>query len=689
MPLNADDGDRTVSALGPFSSPASATFTIVPTLALSHNVGQEATPLTASGIGFTAGETVTVTYNATDVATTTASNEGNWSATFDVPVGGPASSTVAASTPSTPAGDIPEENFYINIQAAIDAATTGALSIASHQGAQVILVGPGLYNETLNINTPGLIIQSVAGPKETFVFFSGAAITTVTVGPNADGLLLGSPGFSIEPAANGSSTIEVQGGAERVTIENNVIHVAANGSGLHVGDGTVIDLAVLRSFFQMPDTSTASALFASDGLTVGLLIEGSIVNGGGGQDSVGFDLLGVQNVMVQSNEVFDVGTAIRLRGDGAGGVNTHTVRIDGSFFASTGGLGAQIEVYDSYGGAASTSGVDISGNELSGGANHGVSIDSRVAGGLVSGVRVQDNDLVKNVGTGVQVGPAAPGGDISQIRVNFNNIISNDGLGVANTATSSLAVDARWNWWGDFTGPSGGPEGGSGDEISEGVRYSGWLALPRSELSSPMEWRVDTSDNGFGPSIQNTVDVARQGDSIIVHPERVGVDATDDPDLLSTANDPDPDGDDEAENAFAGADRDADGVSDYQFFQRDDGTMGQPRRTDEPLGVRVRAWVDGVSRVLIQDNQLWWFHMGADPPGLHPPGTIQPTFVNGVPWDPSWPFVAGQGRDCFCESSRFDPGPGGFRAGWEPPSGRVLRGAGLPRGLHRGEALRG
>ena len=90
------------------------------------------------------------------------------------------------------------------------------------------------------------------------------------------------------------------------------------------------------------------------------------------------------------------------------------------------------------------------------------------------------------------------------------------------------------------------------------------------------------------------------------------------PDLLSTANDPD--GDDEAENAFAGADRDADGVSDYQFFQRDDGTMGQHWRTDEHLEVRVRAWVDGVSPRPDSGQPALVVPHGCSPGGSAPPG---------------------------------------------------------------------
>ena len=63
----------------------------------------------------------------------------------------------------------------------------------------------------------------------------------------------------------------------------------------------------------------------------------------------------------------------------------------------------------------------------------------------------------------------------SDLRVNQCNIYSNSQYGVYNT-TSAKVMDARFNWWGHSSGPSGqGP--GSGDVISNYVAYEPWLGL--------------------------------------------------------------------------------------------------------------------------------------------------------------------------------------------------------------------
>jgi len=54
--------------------------------------------------------------------------------------------------------------------------------------------------------------------------------------------------------------------------------------------------------------------------------------------------------------------------------------------------------------------------------------------------------------------------------INYNNIYNNDGNGVLNS-DPNITVDARYNWWGDASGPSG--EGsGDGDEVSVYVDFS-------------------------------------------------------------------------------------------------------------------------------------------------------------------------------------------------------------------------
>jgi parallel beta-helix repeat protein len=79
------------------------------------------------------------------------------------------------------------------------------------------------------------------------------------------------------------------------------------------------------------------------------------------------------------------------------------------------------------------------------------------------------NDLHdNNYGVGAWSTGRTPG---STNKVNRNNIVSNTGYGVRNY---DATIDARDNWWGDASGPSGvGP--GAGDAVSKYVLFYPWL----------------------------------------------------------------------------------------------------------------------------------------------------------------------------------------------------------------------
>ncbi len=79
--------------------------------------------------------------------------------------------------------------------------------------------------------------------------------------------------------------------------------------------------------------------------------------------------------------------------------------------------------------------------------------------------------------------------------INFNNITGNTNYGVQNI-TSTVIVDAKYNWWGDPSGPSGlGP--GSGDAVSDYIDYGAWLHQPYSgQPLPPSPFSLLLPDNG-------------------------------------------------------------------------------------------------------------------------------------------------------------------------------------------------
>lgn len=96
-----------------------------------------------------------------------------------------------------------------------------------------------------------------------------------------------------------------------------------------------------------------------------------------------------------------------------------------------------------------------------------------------SGVEIVGNDIVDNPTAGVLVADGRYTGDLE---IHQNSIVGNE-IGVNNTDTSGLVVNATENWWGAGNGPSGGVNdpltgalaNGSGDEVSDNVRFDPWL----------------------------------------------------------------------------------------------------------------------------------------------------------------------------------------------------------------------
>jgi heat shock protein HslJ len=73
--------------------------------------------------------------------------------------------------------------------------------------------------------------------------------------------------------------------------------------------------------------------------------------------------------------------------------------------------------------------------------------------------------------------------------------------------------------------------------------------------------------------------------------------------------------------------------------------------TPVPLTLSIRARIDGLSRLIIQENTVHWLHVSAAAPGRW---TSAPTYINEVAWNPVWPDVPdSENRDCNCSSSSY------------------------------------
>ncbi|MFP9193630.1 right-handed parallel beta-helix repeat-containing protein, partial [Natrialbaceae archaeon A-CW1-1] len=147
----------------------------------------------------------------------------------------------------------------------------------------------------------------------------------------------------------------------------------------------------------------------------------------------------------------------------------------------------------------------IEGNTVTDNSREGIRIDE------TPGATIAEN-VIANNGYIDQWGFVRGGGvavmDSETTTVANNSIVDN----VAGVTASGDEVDARWNWWGDDSGPGGevsDPEtgttaDGSGDSVGENVRFDPWLATDPG------------ADPFFGVTIDSTNAPVEVGETITV-----------------------------------------------------------------------------------------------------------------------------------------------------------------------------
>ena len=168
-----------------------------------------------------------------------------------------------------------------------------------------------------------------------------------------------------------------------------------------------------------------------------------------------------------------------LRGFDTEGIGAHSYDADTSLAVNiqgnqlTDGTGDGIYIGDipEYGPAGSITAI-ISNNLISNW-RHGIHLVSSVnSGSTITGNTITNNN---GSGSGIHVATAV---NAANIRVNYNNIMENIDHGAFNNGTNTL--DARFNWWGNETGPchSITNPSGTGDNVSDNVEYKPWLIKP-------------------------------------------------------------------------------------------------------------------------------------------------------------------------------------------------------------------
>jgi hypothetical protein len=72
-----------------------------------------------------------------------------------------------------------------------------------------------------------------------------------------------------------------------------------------------------------------------------------------------------------------------------------------------------------------------------------------------------------------------------------------------------------------------------------------------------------------------------------------------------------------------------------------------------PDNLKIRAYVDGLSNLVITGNSVYWHHLVHVVPGREG-ASNEPTYVNGTAWLPIWPDLTNEDNaDCNCISSTY------------------------------------
>ncbi|MFP9062373.1 right-handed parallel beta-helix repeat-containing protein [Natrialbaceae archaeon A-chndr2] len=247
---------------------------------------------------------------------------------------------------------------------------------------------------------------------------------------------------------------------DSVVRDNQISHNSDNGIFLERADRTIV---------EDNDVSENTRGIVAGRNTEDLLIEGNTVTDNSRQ--------GIQleppggltsgdapyNATILENEIADNGREGILLDEAAAATVTGNTITDNGYVDPSWGwtYGNGIELRDAID-------ATIEGNTIEGSVVDGIDVGAGSANAVLS-----NNTVTDSGDRGIYV-------DAMNATLR-DNVIAGNPEGVVSGGDE---VDARWNWWGDMSGPSGGMSdpvngtiaNGSGDSVSEDVRFDPWLA---------------------------------------------------------------------------------------------------------------------------------------------------------------------------------------------------------------------
>jgi len=170
-----------------------------------------------------------------------------------------------------------------------------------------------------------------------------------------------------------------------------------------------------------------------------------------------------------------------------------------------GGYGLWLDVFANSATVSTLSNVAVTNCTMMGN-NTGIYLNARSVSdkptGVLTGVSITGS-AIENNGTGIIISDNATAGN----NAHQNNIAGNSVIGIQNNNPNNT-FDAKYNWWGDKTGPKqtdSNPDG-KGDEVSANVEYQPWFTkVSEDVLAEGVGYYGYTTDRlGTGWNILST-----------------------------------------------------------------------------------------------------------------------------------------------------------------------------------------
>ena len=340
------------------------------------------------------------------------------------------------------------------------------------------------------------------------------------------------------PGSNLGYNMYVNADSKTVSVEVDTCSISGVGRGgiQCVGDGlttNIHDCTATGPGVRHSGEWIANGILIWDGAT-GTIVDNTVSDfayDGTGWCAQGIDGTGATSVT--GNRVTDCQCGIGVWGDSPS-VNPSVMISDNTIIATglvgaegDGVVGIQLDAW-----SGGTVIATVSDNNLSGGGpddgirigqdfNDPDAIDATISGNMIidwdTGIFIGDSADEIDI-TGNEISSSSTGSKgiyipstttVTNVTINLNNIAGNDAYGVDNDAGST--VDAKDNWWGDPSGPSGAVNDpvtgttadGTGDAVSTKVLFDPWLS---TEVEESKTESIDVPAGGTGTvTADNTV----------------------------------------------------------------------------------------------------------------------------------------------------------------------------------------